>query len=117
MKYLGIGYVALKEMKDVLTSSILLILPTFYFFVVFGWTLGPFSRKKQQERSWGKEAPLSEELLKRPSTEVSAGRLWINVYVIKIRRGLTVSAVRYPVFTPAVTLSFWLPWSFGLDVG
>jgi hypothetical protein len=82
------------EMIAILTASILLILLTSFFFVVLGWTLGPFSRKKQQERSWGKEAPLSEELLKRSSIEASVGRMWINVYVIKIRRGLSVSAVR-----------------------
>jgi hypothetical protein len=103
-------------MIGVLTISIMLILLTFYFFV-FCWTFEPFSRKKQQERSWVKEAPLSEELLKRFSTEASAGRLWINVYVIKIRQGLSVPAVRYPVFTPAFTLSFWLPRAFDLDVG
>ena len=137
---LGSGYVALKNMKEiwsqldavqyyglcgkiemivVLTTSILLILLTLYFFVVFGWTLGPFSRKKQQKISWGKEAPQSEELLKRPSTEASAGRLWINVYVIKIRWGLLVPAVRYTLQLLLCLFGFhdllvWMLVSWGL---
>jgi hypothetical protein len=51
------GLCGKSETIAVSTTSTLLILLTYYFFVVFGWILGPFSRKKQQERSWGKDAP------------------------------------------------------------
>jgi hypothetical protein len=41
-------------------------------------------QKETSRKILGKEAPLSEELLKRSSIEALVGRLWINVCVIKV---------------------------------
>jgi hypothetical protein len=50
-------------------ERILLILLTFFFFVVSGWNLGPSSIRRQQEGRWRKKSKLirriAEEVFKR----------------------------------------------------
>jgi hypothetical protein len=101
------------QMTAVLTASILLMLLTFCFFVVLGWTLGLFSRKKHQERSYGKEAPFSEELLKRFSIEALAGRRWINVCATKVLARAEWLCCPQACFLSSFLFSiFWFPCSY-----
>jgi hypothetical protein len=74
------------EMIVVSTTSHFLILLTLYFCAALGWILGRFFRKKHQERCCWKEAPCSEEWLKRSSTEILARRWWIIAYASNVER-------------------------------
>jgi hypothetical protein len=48
------------EMIGFLVKKVQLTLLTLYFFVAFGWILGPFDRKRRKKRWWSEEANSSE---------------------------------------------------------